>query len=577
LQKTIGNQAVLRMLSRTAPAVQTKLTVNQPGDQYEQEADRVADRVMRMPDPIAAPEPPPASGGARGLHRKCSQCEEEEKVQRKEAGHAPEVAPQIVHEVLREPGEPLDPNVRGFFEPRFGYDLGRVRVHTTDRAAQSAKAVRALAYTVGPHVAFAAGRFSPSTASGRHLLAHELAHVAQAPAVPAIHRLGEVEGSSSPQPGAAPAAASAVPPSNGDGVTSGDGAGGAAGGPGAALLTSFPSLSLPSLLPAPCNPATSRFQAQALHAWVSASWLTYTKGFGPQTTDLWSSYLDTSAGIPRAARTFSGKGEIVDGFTKHHKSAEAEAEIVKAAAAVLATPAGATLLPAPGGSATVPLTSVIPAATLSARIGNASDPMGLDYDSPATTIPGNIAGGIGSGGPPGNTVSDPDTRGVAGALDLARDPTGTHLSITPALTFQVHDTVDFCPGALGGLVARAETVPMSILEATEARFGTVFAADVPFDVSYPGPGTAAKTITIAPTPPAPTPPTPTPPTPTPPTPAPTSLPATYTVVTGDSLWKIANAFYGNPLQWRKIYAANVATIGPDPNLILPGQVLTIPP
>src|SRR5579863_7192397 len=50
LQKGIGNQAILRTLSNSAPVLQTKLTVNQPGDPYEQEADRVADRVMRMPD-----------------------------------------------------------------------------------------------------------------------------------------------------------------------------------------------------------------------------------------------------------------------------------------------------------------------------------------------------------------------------------------------------------------------------------------------------------------------------------------------------------------------------------------------
>src|ERR1700685_400834 len=106
LQRTLGNQAVLRMLSRGAPAIQTKLTVNQPGDQYEQEADRVADQVMRMPEPVASPEPPPESGGATGLYRKCSQCEEE-KVQREEAGEGPAVAPPIVHEVLRSTGQPL--------------------------------------------------------------------------------------------------------------------------------------------------------------------------------------------------------------------------------------------------------------------------------------------------------------------------------------------------------------------------------------------------------------------------------------------------------------------------------------
>jgi outer membrane protein OmpA-like peptidoglycan-associated protein len=188
-------------------------------------------------------------------------------------------------------------------------------------------------------------------------------------------------------------------------------------------------------------------------------------------------------------------------------------------------------MPAPGGTATVPVTSLVPASTLSARINTASDPMGLDYDSPATTIPGNIAGGIGSGGPPGHTTPDPDTRAVDGSLDLALDSAGTNLTITPHLTFGVHDTVDFCPGALGGLAARVETVPMSVLEATEARFGPVFAADVPFDVQYPGPA-VTRSFTVAPPTPTPTPPTPTPPPPTPapppsPGPAPTPGPPVF--------------------------------------------------
>lgn len=64
-------------------------------------------------------------------------------------------------------------------ETDLGHDFSRVRVHTDGRAAESARAVRALAYTVGHNVVFASGQFSPGTASGRKLLAHELTHVAQ--------------------------------------------------------------------------------------------------------------------------------------------------------------------------------------------------------------------------------------------------------------------------------------------------------------------------------------------------------------------------------------------------------------
>lgn len=87
--------------------------------------------------------------------------------------------PSIVHEVLRSPGQPLDPVTRAFMEPRFGHDFSQVRVHSDERAAESARAVNALAYAVGPNVVFETGRYRPETADGRSLLAHELAHVRQ--------------------------------------------------------------------------------------------------------------------------------------------------------------------------------------------------------------------------------------------------------------------------------------------------------------------------------------------------------------------------------------------------------------
>ncbi len=88
-------------------------------------------------------------------------------------------APRIVHQVLRSPGRSLDPKARAFMEPRFGQDFGSVRIHTTMQAAASARAVKAVAYTVGSDIAFDSGRYAPETASGRNLLAHELAHVVQ--------------------------------------------------------------------------------------------------------------------------------------------------------------------------------------------------------------------------------------------------------------------------------------------------------------------------------------------------------------------------------------------------------------
>jgi hypothetical protein len=87
--------------------------------------------------------------------------------------------PSIVHEVLRSPGQPLDSETRAFMEPRFGHDFSQVRVHTDSLAAESARAVDALAYTVGRDLVFNAGLYQPATPTGRNLLAHELTHVIQ--------------------------------------------------------------------------------------------------------------------------------------------------------------------------------------------------------------------------------------------------------------------------------------------------------------------------------------------------------------------------------------------------------------
>lgn len=101
-------------------------------------------------------------------------------LQRRSApGAGPLAVPHIVHNVLQSPGKPLEPATRTFMESRFGHDFSRVRVHTDARAAESARAVDATAYAVGPNIVFGSGRYSPRSEAGRVLLAHELAHVIQ--------------------------------------------------------------------------------------------------------------------------------------------------------------------------------------------------------------------------------------------------------------------------------------------------------------------------------------------------------------------------------------------------------------
>ena len=111
----------------------------------------------------------------------CTECAKDKGALQRKAGYQGEPidVPPIVHEVLNSAGRSLDAETRAFMEPRFGHDFSQVRVHTDTAAAESAKAVNALAYTVGRDIVFATGRYAPGTRRGRELLAHELTHTIQ--------------------------------------------------------------------------------------------------------------------------------------------------------------------------------------------------------------------------------------------------------------------------------------------------------------------------------------------------------------------------------------------------------------
>ena len=127
----------------------------------------VAAHVVRAPGRRCACGGLVASGG------ECAAC------RARRLGRTRPIAPPIVHEVLRSPGRPLHPGLRSEMEARFGHDFARVRVHTDARADESARAVGALAYTVGRDIVFTGGGYVPGSQRGRGLLAHELTHVVQ--------------------------------------------------------------------------------------------------------------------------------------------------------------------------------------------------------------------------------------------------------------------------------------------------------------------------------------------------------------------------------------------------------------
>ncbi|MCY7272246.1 MAG: DUF4157 domain-containing protein [Phormidesmis sp. CAN_BIN44] len=185
--------------------LQTKLKISEPGDRYEQEADRVADEVMRMPEPTSQRQMEPEEvEEERMIQRKAianqitplvqrqvlpeMEEEEEEVIQTKTIDNqvSPSTptresseAPPSVHKVLSSPGQPLDPVIRAFMEPRFDHDFSRVRIYSGGAAEQSAREVNANAYTAGHNIVFGAGEFAPGTQEGRRLIAHELTHVVQ--------------------------------------------------------------------------------------------------------------------------------------------------------------------------------------------------------------------------------------------------------------------------------------------------------------------------------------------------------------------------------------------------------------
>jgi hypothetical protein len=166
-----------------ATRVQAKLSVSAPGDPFEREADQVADQVMRMPTPtVQRACAACTAGGAR-----CPKCADEERekaarplIQRKAQGVC-ETETSVSDEFLTDlgPGQRLDRATQDFMESRFNHSFEDVRIHTGAKAAASARAIQARAYTTGSHVVFGEAEYTPYSSRGQRVLAHELTHTIQ--------------------------------------------------------------------------------------------------------------------------------------------------------------------------------------------------------------------------------------------------------------------------------------------------------------------------------------------------------------------------------------------------------------
>jgi hypothetical protein len=184
LQLGLGNQAMQHLLR--CGVIQAKLAVGPPRDPQEDEADRVAALVTNSSRDIVQRKC--ACGAAAGASGECEGCTEQRQqaasgvpvVQRRATnGNGVAEVPSIVHQVLGSSGRPLDSATRTSMEGRFGHDFSDVRIHTDRRAADSAEAINALAYTYGNNVVFGRGQYVPDSQQGQRLLAHELTHVVQ--------------------------------------------------------------------------------------------------------------------------------------------------------------------------------------------------------------------------------------------------------------------------------------------------------------------------------------------------------------------------------------------------------------
>jgi hypothetical protein len=472
LQRTIGNQAVLRMLQTdvekpeagltgtasphfghdfsripihppTRGAIQTKLAIDKSGDEYEREADLVSEQVMRISEPQL--QRVCSCGGG------CPKCQTNQTSQKHErlqtsrvgssGGGETAVAP-IVHEVLRSPGQPMDPASRAFMEPRFGHDFSRVRVHAGELAAESADQIQARAYTVGQHVVFGEGQYAPNTPPGLELIAHELTHVLQQGAT------GE---SGVLQRQAAPNAKRWT-------------------GASAACGAYF------------CLPFLTEAEAKFDRA---TNWWLYKLGIAYEVSSrvlgLWDLWADGgSSSVLNLTNDFGAD------FSASPTTLDTTTFLMDRIKAKLTANPPTTW---PAARLSIDIPALIPADVKAIGDPNSPHKMGFNVSG---DIPANLAGGIGkdqAATPIGATPSSQDDERIAkGSVEIV--DAGANMLVLNDLSYTVKDTIDLCPGNCGGTLAQQATIPMSRWEATG------ISGDVPFIVDFPAPALASMPFII---------------------------------------------------------------------------------
>jgi len=495
LQQRLGNlgtqafaaQVVARSCASGCTSTSAKssaqLSVSQPGDASEREAERVADVVMRMPAPASTPSSPRLASASAGgvVQRRCAECEEESKelkVQRKEAADTPHVTPAVAASIsaLRGGGSPLPASTREFFEPRFGADFSQVRLHTDTRAADTAKSISAKAFTVGRDIAFSAGQYAPESPEGQRLLAHELTHVVQQRGAEIQRAPGDFLDDLGKDLEDLENLGKGLAKEVEEQVRQQLRALGALPGTGAVFTKS----GCPKNF---CNPYADVALAKTNLVLAAPVLLAgIAKVVSPRVVPLWKDYLFGGSSPQNLTSSF-GKD-----FTASKTTAAVTDFIVKQMKIEIA--ANHKVILTSPGPVTVDLTPRMPK-TLAA-IDSQKHPHAMDFNQ-IGEIAGNIAGGIGKDQLSNSIGATPspfnDDRTATTTAELTRTATG--IRVKPNIVYKIHDTIDLCPGNCGAITEQDATIPLSRFEATG------LSGDVPFEIEFPAPPLSAFEIPIA--------------------------------------------------------------------------------
>ena len=404
-RRTTGSIPGREAFRDTAEAVRAELAVNAPGDEYEREADRVAEQI-----PLG-PEPQLRDGFVYGQEdrRHCAArpCPRGRRVPisrvRPDGGRGM-ATPSIVHEVLAGAGQSLDKATRRSMETLFGHDFADVRVYADAKAVRSARAVNALAYTVGRSLVFGEGQYPPGTTAQRRLMAHELTHVIQQD-----------------------------------------------GQPGSARLQRQNVCSNPNF----CKPYPTPAEAAGKEAWMRKYFLPVMGvKFGTEVFDLWAEYLSRVPGASLTRKVFETPGNpIEESFATSSatdKDQDAVLDLVIDRVSLL--PGGAL---SPHVHTVSSLSNYLSPGEMNNRPINYSNPL---------SKAGNIAGDIGSSdaGPDSRKIARANV--AMEKVPVIGDAGYIKFQLFPH--YEVYDAIDFCPGQCGSPAEQVFTVPLSRLEAS---------------------------------------------------------------------------------------------------------------